>query len=192
MGRAGSYSKRTSPSPNHLAQVKGVERQPPATRYQRTRDHQDLPDRDPVELQEEEDPNHRTKKLLRWAGSWDQRTASVGVDRNPAEGSPVGNKVIPVVAGNLVERGRTIQVERKRFAGVGRVPAVVEGKAAAGKGNLAVGGTALLAAEETVVVGMIHLALEAKVRPAAEGMVAADIRIGGSHTQIHPEVAETA
>lgn len=135
MDRADSCSKRTSPSQNHLARVGAVERQPPATCYQRTRDHQGLRGRDPVESQEG-DPNHKTKKLLRWAGSWGQRIASVGVDHNP-----VGNKVKPVVVGTLAERGRTVRIEHKRFAGVGRVPGV------AGKESLVVVGTVLLAGE---------------------------------------------
>lgn len=177
MGRADSCSKRTNPSPNHLAQAKAVERQPPATRYQRTRDHQDLRGRD---------PNHRTKKLLRWAVSWDQRIASGEVDRNPVEGSPVGNKVNPVVVSTLVGRGRTVRIVHKRFAGVGRVPA------AAGKESLVVVGTVLLAAEETVVVRMIHLAAEGMVALVVVDTVAAGIRIEDPHTQIHPGAAETA
>lgn len=153
-------------------------------RYQRTRDHQGLRGRDPVESQEG-DPNHKTKKLLRWAGSWGQRIASVGVDHNPVEGNPVGNKVKPVVVGTLAERGRTVRIEHKRFAGVGRVPGV------AGKESLVVVGTVLLAAEETVVVGMIHLAAERMVALVVIDMVA-DNRIDAPHTQIHPGVAETA
>lgn len=180
-----SCSKRTSPSPNHLAQVKAVEHQPPATRYQRTRDHQDLRGRDPAESQER-DPNHRTKKLPRWAGSWDQRIASVGVDRNPVEGSPVGNRVNPVVVGTLVEGGCTVRIEHKRFAGVGRVPA------AAGKESLVVVGKVLLAAEETAVVRMVHLAAEGVVALVVMDMVAEGIRIEDPHKQIHPGVAETA
>lgn len=118
------------------------------------------------------------KKLLRWVGSWGQRTASVGVDRDLVEGSPVGNKAIPVVVDTPVEKVRTVRIERKRFAAVDKE---------------------CLVAGETVVVRTVHLAVEAKARPAARCIVdpavvdtvAEGIRIGGSRTRTHLGVVET-
>ena len=131
--------------------------------------------------------------------SQDQRIASVDIDRNPVEGSLVGDKVIPVAADTLVEGGSTVQIEHKRSVGDKESPVV--------------GGTAFLA----VVASMVHLVVEDKAGPVAGGeanlaverrvnpvvvegkaslaavgtVVVVYIQTEGSDMRIRPEAAET-
>ena len=93
------------------------------------------------------------KRLLRRVGYWVRRIASLGADRNLAEGNLVGNKAVPVVVDTLVEEGSRVQIERKHFVGEGGIPAAVEAGRVAEE-NPVVGDTAT-----PVVVKMDHLAV---------------------------------
>ena len=197
MGRAGSCSKRTNPSPARPVRAEVAERQPSASHYRRIHGRRGRLDPDPAELREE-DWNRRTKWLRRQPASWDRRIASVEIERKAVEGSLVGDKEIPAVGGTLVEGGCRVHSEHRHSAGEGTVPAVGEkSRVAGGKESPVVGDMAFLAVKHTVE-GVARLVVEGRVNPvvvaedtaipAEIGAVAVD-----SYTEepLGPEVPET-
>jgi len=160
----GSCSKRTNPSPYRPAQAEAVEHQQFALHCRRTHGHQGRPGLVPAELREE-DRNHRTKRLLRQLASWDRRIVSVEIEHKPVEGSLVGGKEIPAVAG--------------------------ESRPAGDKESLAVGGKAFLAAKHTVEGSDRPVVEEDKAIPAEVGIVVANSQAEVPRNRVRPGVAET-